>query len=158
MSTIFLRSATAPDQPAIRALIRRVRINPMGLDWRRFVVAEEAGQVVGAGQIKEHGDGTCELASIAVVPERQGAGIGSAIVEALITRHEARHGGDLYLYCAPRNESYYPRFGFRRLPSEEIPGAFRGMVRLSRVVGPVLTVLTHEPVSMVVMKRPNPLS
>lgn len=155
MSTVYIRTATAADQSAIRALIRRVRINPMGLDWRRFVVAEEAGQVVGAGQIKEHGDGTCELASIAVAPERQGAGIGGAIVQALISRHEARQGGDLYLYCAPRNESYYPRFGFRRLTPAEIPGAFRGMVRLSRLVGPLLTVLTREPVSMVVMKRPG---
>jgi N-acetylglutamate synthase-like GNAT family acetyltransferase len=91
-------------------IIHRARINPMGLNWRRFVVAEEVGRVVGAGQIKVHGDGTYELASIAVVPERQGAGVGSVIVQTLISRHEVRcdahHGGDLYLYCALRNESY----------------------------------------------------
>ncbi len=34
-----LRSATQTDFPAIRELIHRVQINPMGLDWARFVVA-----------------------------------------------------------------------------------------------------------------------
>ena len=38
-SEVILRPATAADFPAIRALIRRVRINPYGLDWRRFLVA-----------------------------------------------------------------------------------------------------------------------
>jgi N-acetylglutamate synthase-like GNAT family acetyltransferase len=36
-----LRPATEADFAEIKALIRQVRINPMGLDWRRFTVAVE---------------------------------------------------------------------------------------------------------------------
>ena len=62
-----IRPATSADAPAIRALIRRVRINPTGLDWRRFLVAEgPEGMILACGQIKPHGDGTFELASVAV--------------------------------------------------------------------------------------------
>ena len=50
--SIYLRRATAADQPQIDALIRTVGINPMGLKWPRFVVADEGGRIVGAGQVK----------------------------------------------------------------------------------------------------------
>ena len=50
-----LRSATAADFPAIRKLIWQVGINPIGLDWRRFVLAvDEEGRLLGCGQIKPH--------------------------------------------------------------------------------------------------------
>ena len=54
----------APDLP------RAARINPMDLKWANFVVAvdDESGAIVGTGQIKQHGDGSYELASIATVP------------------------------------------------------------------------------------------
>ena len=65
---VYLRSATAADQPAITALVRNAGINPMKLDWYRFVVADEGGRVVGTGQVKTQRDGAREVASIAVVP------------------------------------------------------------------------------------------
>ena len=78
-----LRQATASDAAAIRRLTLQVRNNPAGLDWRRFVLAvtpEEA--LIGCGQVKPHGDGTQELASIAVVPSWRGRGGGGAIRSA----------------------------------------------------------------------------
>src|SRR6202521_2197724 len=81
-----IRTATEADQPTIRRLIKEANINPMSLDWPNFVVAEEDGAIVGVGQVKAHGDGSRELASIAVVPARQGQGIGRAIIETLLAR------------------------------------------------------------------------
>ena len=73
-----IRRATRQDANAIHALIRQVRINPMALDWRRFlVVVDEQHRVIGCGQVKPHADGTRELASLAVVPEWQRQGIGT---------------------------------------------------------------------------------
>ncbi|MBL8046163.1 MAG: hypothetical protein JNL09_06465, partial [Anaerolineales bacterium] len=57
MAAIFYRPATAADMPAIRAIIREAEINPLGLKWQNFLVAEEADAVVATGQIKAHGDG-----------------------------------------------------------------------------------------------------
>jgi N-acetylglutamate synthase-like GNAT family acetyltransferase len=54
-----LRPATEEDIKTIRQLVRIGQINPTGLKWQRFIVAETPeGQVIGCGQIKSHSDGS----------------------------------------------------------------------------------------------------
>jgi N-acetylglutamate synthase-like GNAT family acetyltransferase len=125
---IRLRRATAEDARAINQLIRRVRINPLGLDWRRFLVAEDAGGVVGCVQVKPHQGGVRELASLAVVPERQGQGVGTMLVDALL----AREWGELYLICVEPMTSYYARFGFAVVEPAAIPRSLKPLYRIGR--------------------------
>src|ERR1700687_5500393 len=122
-----IRTATEADQPTIRRLIKQAKLNPMSLDWPNFVMAEEDGAIVGVGQVKVHGDGSRELASIAVVPARQGQGIGRALIKTLIAREP---GVVLHLTCRSDLERYYQRFGFRTLAAAEYPPYFRRMVPL----------------------------
>ena len=133
---ISLRPATITDQPKITALINKVRINPRNLNWERFVIAEDDGAMVGCGQIKPHGDGTKELASIAVEPDYQGKGVGTMVMNALLEREP----GELYLTCLRHNVTYYERFGFRELKFEEFPPDMKRMFRFARVVMWVLRV------------------
>ena len=124
-----LRQAKESDTRAIRALIRQVKINPMGLNWQRFTLAvDEQEQVIGCGQIKPHSDGTRELASIAVVPERQGKGIGMEIITRLMENEPL----PLYLTCRSVMGPYYQRFGFRQVGSEALPHYFRRIWRFAR--------------------------
>jgi N-acetylglutamate synthase-like GNAT family acetyltransferase len=118
--SIPIRPATAADRSAIRAIVHAARLIPRDLDWRRFLVAEVDGQIVGVGQVKPHGDGSRELASLAVIPERQAQGIGGALIGALL----ARESGAIHLMCLDRLEPYYQRFGFRRLERAELPASF----------------------------------
>src|SRR3972149_4000621 len=107
-----IRPATADDAPAVRALIRRVRINPTGLDWRRVLVAEgQDGTVLACGQVKPHGDGTRELSSVAVDERWRGRGAARAIIERL-QRHAVPPRG---LPCRSGLEPMYTRFGFQRV-------------------------------------------
>lgn len=131
MPDFMLRPATAVDQPAIKALIRAVGINPLGLDWRRFLVAvDAAGTLIGCGQIKPHRDGTRELASIAVEPAWHRRGVASAIINALM----AREIPPLWLTCASPRAPFYVPFGFREVTgSDVIPTDFRRMTRLFRL-------------------------
>jgi amino-acid N-acetyltransferase len=124
-----LRQAGAEDQRAIRRLIYQARINPSGLDWRRFVLAvDDRGRMVGCGQIKPHRDGSQELASIAVVPDWQGGGVASTIIENLM-----QAGPPLWLVCRSQLTPFYVRFGFRPVISEEpIPAHFRRVLRLGQ--------------------------
>ncbi len=116
MATI--RRATAKDAAAIRALIRQVRINPTGLNWRHFLVAVDGrDQVVAAGQVKPLRDGTRELASIATVKEYRHKGLASAIIWQLL----AETPRPLYLVCAEPLGNFYARFGFRELAKDEMP-------------------------------------
>ena len=141
--TLTLRDATIEDQPTIRQIVRAANINPTGLDWPRFIVAEDGGAIVGVGQVKPHRDGTRELASIAVLPARQGQGIGTAIIQELVRRENAT----LYLTCRSRLQGYYERFGFRRLESRDYPPYFARMLPILNTLGRFFRV------QVIVMRR-----
>jgi len=149
---VWLRRATATDQAAIVALIRAARLNPFNLNWRRFIVADDGGRVVGAGQVKPHGDGARELASIAVAPDRQRQGIGGAIVATII----ALEPPPLYLYCAEYNESYYLRFGFRTLAPAEMPRSLRRIHLFANLLFGAHNAVTGQHRRLVVMGRGLP--
>ncbi|MBW8012590.1 MAG: GNAT family N-acetyltransferase [Chloroflexi bacterium] len=147
MQHIFnLRAATANDAKTIRALVIEGRINFVGLDWNRFVVAEsEAGEVVGCGQLKPHRDGSVELASIVVTPKWRSRGVARAIIEHLITAHD----GALYLLCQSSLGSMYEKFGFETLDPQEMPKFFR---RVSKLAG-LTDVLRQRGETLLVMRR-----
>jgi len=146
MPALTIRPATAEDQTTIRSLVRSAGINPMSLNWPQFLVAEEGGRTVGIGQVKRHRDGSRELASLAVVPDRQGQGIGSALVLALIGRHEDTV---LYLTCRSQLQAYYERFGFRRLQRAEFPPYFARFIPMFNAIGRLyrmqIVVMRREP-------------
>jgi len=126
-----LRSANQEDHGEIRALIRSVRINPAGLDWRRFVVAIDGqGQLIGCGQIKPHRDRSCELSSVAVVEHWRGRGVARAIIERLLSENEP----PLWLTCRSSLMPLYRGFSFREVrKDEEQPLYFRRLRRLAGV-------------------------
>jgi N-acetylglutamate synthase-like GNAT family acetyltransferase len=132
MVDFTLRSATEDDSPLIKDLIHRVGINPMDLDWHRFVIAiDRSGKMLGCGQLKQHGRDIIELASIAVEPSYQHQGIARAIIEHLI----ARAPRPLYLTCRSRLGSFYEKWGFRSIEPDEMPAYFRRLSHLVNVVG-----------------------
>ncbi|MDD1713515.1 MAG: GNAT family N-acetyltransferase [Methanoregulaceae archaeon] len=127
-----MRPAVETDALKIHALIRQVGINPTGLEWRRFVVAEaQDGTFIGCGQLKPHGDGSIELASLAVVESYRGQGVARAIVEHLL----AKSSRPVYLMCRPELETFYTRFGFRVSGLDELPAYYRRIRRLVRAMG-----------------------
>jgi amino-acid N-acetyltransferase len=132
---ILLRPATAQDAASIRSLIHRVHINPWNLDWRRFLVAvNETGRLIGCGQLKPHGRGIVELASIAVEPQYRDQGIARRIIDALI----ARAPRPLYLTCRSSLGPLYAKWGFRELAAAEMPGYFRRLARAMSIAAGLL--------------------
>jgi N-acetylglutamate synthase-like GNAT family acetyltransferase len=139
-----IRPATENDQPAIRRLIADVHLPRMNLQWPNFVVAEEDRQMVGMGQVKSHSDGSRELASIAVLPKRQGQHVGTALIKALLAREA---GVVLHLSCRRELEGYYERFGFRRVEPAGYPPYFR------RTTGIVSRITPLFGIHLIVMRR-----
>jgi amino-acid N-acetyltransferase len=142
---VTIHTASEDDQFAITAIVRAARINPRNLDWQRFLLAQWGQDIIGVGQVKPHSDGSRELASIAVVPEWQGNGVGGAIIRALLSRET----GPLYLMCIADREHYYERFGFKRLDHPAVPPYFRRLMLLA----PVLRLLSLNRVRVIVMGR-----
>jgi len=115
-----------------------VGINPMGLDWKRFVVAvNDRDEMIGCGQLKPHGPDVIELASLAVYPEYQGKGVARAIIEYLLKGSPR----PLYLMCESSLGSLYEKFGFRPVAYEEMPRYFQ---RISKLAGLVTTLAQRE--------------
>ena len=133
-----LRPARETESAQIKDLIHFVGINPMDLDWRRFVVAvNERDEMIGCGQLKPHGEEVIELASLAVDPEHQGKGIARSIIEYLL-KDSPR---PLYLMCESRLGPLYKKFGFRPIPYEDMPRYFQ---RISKLAGLVTTLAQRE--------------
>jgi len=141
-----IRQAEESEIPRIRALIYAVKINPMNLDWRRFIVAVSPDdELIGCGQIKPHRDGSRELASLAVVPEWRERGVARQIIETLLVAYP----GELYLTCRGRLGAFYEKFGFQVISETEMPPYFRKISRLSRLLGTSGLI----PADLLVMKR-----
>jgi N-acetylglutamate synthase-like GNAT family acetyltransferase len=128
LADFTLRKALESDSDSIAHLVHLVGINPTGLDWKRFVMAlDEAGNVIGCGQIKPHGREVLELASIGVLPSYRGRGVARAIIERLLS--DERHR-PLYLMCMSHNGPLYEKFGFRSIPPPEMPRYFQRIHKL----------------------------
>jgi N-acetylglutamate synthase-like GNAT family acetyltransferase len=141
-----LRPATHTDAQTIRKIISSVNINPMGLNWQRFIlVVDQVNNVIGCGQIKPHSDGSFELASIAVLPEWRNRSIARRVIEHLLEQHPGR----LYLTCRSPLGPMYQKFGFEAIRSSEMPPYFK---RINRMVA-LFSKLFHRPDHLLVMRR-----
>src|SRR5215204_6035633 len=98
---VDIRPAAETDAPTIRKMVKDEQLDPTSLDWRHFLIAEQDGQIIGIGQIKEY-PGAHELGSLVVLPEYRSQGIASALINAL----EARTEFPLYLFCLKDNETF----------------------------------------------------
>ena len=131
MTNITLRPARESEFRIIKDLIHLTGINPMGLDWKRFIVAvNDQDQILGIGQIKPHGNEVLELASVAVYPEYRSQGIARAIIEYLL-KDSPR---PLYLTCISTLEPLYQKFGFQAISYDEMPRYFQRISKLANVM------------------------
>lgn len=153
MAEYSLRPAIEADFPEIKALIRQVRINPMGLDWRRFTVAvkgpvlsevEGSGEMIACVQLKPVAGGLTELASLAVFPAYRHQGIARALIEHQL----ADAPRPVYLTCRSGLGKLYEKFGFRVLEADETPRYYQRLQRLADI----FMGLTRKSESLLVMK------
>ena len=129
--TVVFRSASSDDLPFIRGMIREERLNPLGLDWKRFMVGEdEVGDIVACGQVKAHADGSRELASLVVRGPWRGSGLGSKIIELL----QSSSNPPLWLTCRSTLIPFYIRSSFHEVEDKSaMPRYFRWASRLMNV-------------------------
>jgi N-acetylglutamate synthase-like GNAT family acetyltransferase len=146
MSDFSLRPAAGSDARTIRRMIYQERLNPVSLDWHRFTLAEDPnGHVAGCIQVKPHGDGSRELASLVVRAEFRRLGLARQMIEAVLTREN----GPLYLTCRASLTPFYTRFGFAILADPDLPPYFRRIRQVFRF----LRRLARLPEDLAIMRR-----
>jgi ribosomal-protein-alanine N-acetyltransferase len=87
------------------------------VDTRRYVVAEAGGQIVAYAGLMCI-EPIADVQTIAVVPEFEGKGIGSAILTELIEEARRRGAWEVLLEVRadnPRAQALYTRFGFEQI-------------------------------------------
>jgi len=131
-----IRPATRSDLKTIRRLIRKNRLNILGLKWRRFCVAVDSREsVIGCGQIKIHRDGSRELASLVVEEHWQGRGVASELIRHLSQSQKE----ELWLMCRSTLVPFYKKFGFSEIMEPlDMPPYFRRIKRLWHFVEMVI--------------------
>jgi len=125
---VTLRSMNQTDIPAVHTLECRlfpVDAWPLQMfhdelaqaETRHYLVAEIAGEIVGYAGLMCI-EPIADVQTIAVVPECEGMGIGSALLTELIAEGRRRRAADVLLEVRadnPRAQQLYRRFGFEQI-------------------------------------------
>jgi N-acetylglutamate synthase-like GNAT family acetyltransferase len=143
ISEATLRPATRDDEPAVTALLTASGLPLEGVHEALpcFVVAEDAGEIVGVAGIEACGVAGehALLRSVAVAPTWRNRGLGRLLVTRAIAHAEARGAKALYLLTTTA-ESYFPSFGFAVATRDAVPSdiqdtaEFRGACPASATV------------------------
>lgn len=125
---VKLRRAEPADAPAIHALLEQYVSDgvmlPRTLEQiyraiRDFVIAEEAGTLVGCGALRIYHQGLAEVGALAVAPSVQGRGVGRRVVETLL--EDARALGIERVLALTLQVEFFGRLGFEVRPVAEFP-------------------------------------
>jgi amino-acid N-acetyltransferase len=143
--SVTIRPATADDQQAIVALVRSERLKPTGIHWPNFIVAQAAGELVGAVQMRKHKDGSRELGSLVVSPARRCQGVASRLIEALLAAESDR----VFVITGRVRTSYFARWGFQPLDVRRAPAVIKFNYFAGLIAGRLFAWLHRRP--------PNPL-
>ena len=142
-----LRAASLEDEAGVAALLTSAGLPLEGVREALtcFVVAEDAGEIVGVagieacGVVGEH----ALLRSVAVAPSWQKRGLGRALVTRAIADAEGRGVKALYLLTTTA-EYYFPSFGFTAVPRDSVPDDVKATREYCGVCPSSATVMVRE--------------
>ena len=139
--TVLVRPAIAADQHAILALARGERVNPTGLHWPRFFVAECDGALVGAVQMRLHHDGAHELGTLVVASHARNQGIAAQLINALLSRDRGR----VFMVTGRKHAEHYARWGFAPIRPCQAPRAVSRSYWMGTCGGFLFAALQRRP-------------
>lgn len=150
MLLLVVRPAVAADQTAIHSLVKGERLNPNGLDWPNFRVAEIGSTIVGTVQMRRHADGSCELGSLVLAKPYRGRGIAALLIGQAL----AGHACAVHVVTARANSVHYRRWGFRTIAPARAPGAVWRNYCAGQLIGGAWALLRgRAPRRLVILER-----
>jgi amino-acid N-acetyltransferase len=145
-----VRRATAGDQAAITRLVRQARLNPRGLDWRRFVIAEADGAPIGVAQVRRHPDGSRELASLVVRPEYRDRGVAGRMIDALLPDEP----GPVFTLVDRRYAQHFTRWHFQPVDPADLPRSMARQLQIGRLATAIGSLLIRHRIRLLALRRP----
>lgn len=120
---IQLKQADPSMKDAVTSLLQSVGLPLAGVDehFHDFISAHVDGELVGCAGLEVHGEHGL-LRSVAVMPDRQRDGVGSLLVDALLSAAR-RRGLKSVTLLTETAAAYFPRFGFVTIARGDVPVA-----------------------------------
>jgi N-acetylglutamate synthase-like GNAT family acetyltransferase len=145
-----IRPATEADAAGVRRLMRGERVNPLGIDWRNFVVVEVAGEVAGCVQLRPAGPAAVELGSLVVRGGLRRRGLGARLVDAALDRAAGRR---VLVVTAVVRGPYFARWGFRPVGLAAAPWPVRRNWLLGQAGSLVALASGMQPRRLAILER-----
>lgn len=117
MKLEYLKAIIA-DELQIRGILEKLEGDRADFDVNQFMVAKNEKKIIGCVRIKVFSGESLELASLAVLPEYQGQGIGSELIRKLLLSKPAR---PIFLLTSLDKEKFYQRFDFNIINPDNLP-------------------------------------
>ena len=166
---IIFCQATSKDVSEARRLILMAKMNPLSISEEHLVVARSARSNIsdkeddseesflGFGQIRPLTDAYSELASLYVLPQFRRRGIGMALTQELLNRHDAKFGKvnesvlpQVCLLTLRPTMKLYEKCGFREVKDMS---TMPTMLQLEYQIGLIVSKLLSN--ELVCMSRPK---
>lgn len=130
---IALRSATAADLPAVRALLEAslLPVDDLAADLlSEFLLAEDSALL---GVVGLEGTGSARLLrSLAVAERAQGQRLGHRLLQAIELRARAQ-GAEAVFLLTTTAEPFFAHAGYLRVPRESAPAGLKLLAEFSNV-------------------------
>jgi amino-acid N-acetyltransferase len=138
---VRIERASPADAEALLALIERAQLPSDGLASHldAALVAREGERIIGSAAIEVYEDGGL-LRSVAVEADRRGTGLGAHLTAAAIEDARRRALPALYLLTTTA-ERFFSRFGFERIPRDEVPASVQASIEFREACPASATVM-----------------
>jgi N-acetylglutamate synthase-like GNAT family acetyltransferase len=121
-SNIVYFKASQKDEISIVNLLKNLNGDRASFDISKFYTVKDGDRLIGCVRIKAFKGGCLELSSLAVDPKYQHKGIGSKLVENILTQEQSR---PIFLLTSADKELFYKKFGFIIIDSQKLPSEFK---------------------------------
>ena len=118
---IKYRKATKKDLSCILDILKGISGSTKDVDAKQFLVAVNEDRIIGCIRIQNK-NGNYKLASLAVLPDYRGVGIGSYLIKKILAENKKR---PIYLFCNKNKKEFYEKFGFDIEENENLPEAIK---------------------------------
>lgn len=114
--------AKRKDLSGIISFLESVRGDTSEISFNQFIVAKDDDKLIGCVRIKEMADDCLELASLVVLEEYRGKGIGSKLIKEILKKEKRR---PIYLLCFMERKNFYSNLGFTLIEKESLPDVLK---------------------------------
>jgi N-acetylglutamate synthase-like GNAT family acetyltransferase len=143
--SLAFRSATPNDVVTARKTMFQEKMNPLSISQDRLLVAFDdfdERDLLGFGQIRPLDEMYSELASLYVKPENRQQGIGGALVQQLLRRHdEAESPTTVCLLTLRSTTTFYEKHGFECMDKDEIKSTMPSSFQFEYAAGSFVSSL-----------------